>query len=177
MGKGADGDLSPSRFCFCPQVILEPVLAGIARERGGDLRFGVELTGLAASETGVTATLRGEDGVTTLDADYVIAADGAASPVRSMLGIPSWVDRGFALLACPDAPDWETVAVEASRVTGVPVAVHRIGHGSEWAKRNALADDGALLVRPDQYVAARTDEGLSLSSLADVLRAATGRSV
>lgn len=50
-------DASPSRFCFCPQVLLEPVLAGLARERGGDLRFGAELTDLTADDDGVTATI------------------------------------------------------------------------------------------------------------------------
>ncbi|HVV18852.1 MAG TPA: FAD-dependent monooxygenase [Pseudonocardiaceae bacterium] len=75
-------DPSPSKFCFCPQVLLEPVLADIARERGGDLRFGTELTALDDGR----ATIGG----TTIEADHVIAADGAASPVRAMLGITGW---------------------------------------------------------------------------------------
>jgi putative polyketide hydroxylase len=410
---GADADLSPSRFCFCPQVVLEPVLAEIARERGSDVRFGVELTELVSSGTGVRATLRGSAGTSTLYAEYVIAADGAASPIRSMLGIPSWtlppthhylnlfvradlsgllggrtfsqceivgdavrgvvtahnntdewtfhieydpthetvadypesrcvglvraaigrsdvavrvvgrsawdtgvavaedyrrgrvflagdaahrhapwggfgantgiadvhnlvwklaavqdgwaggalldtyraerrpravtagvqarlrtdfharyglrtgdsaaevdalldtsavmtrfrygadepvtalagqigtrlphtwvgegrstldlLDRGFLLLAGPDAPDWESAAAQAARATAVPLAVHRIDR-REWTDQNALSDGGAVLVRPDQHVVGRTDAGLSRTALADLLRAATGRS-
>jgi len=85
-------DASPSRFCFCPQVLLEPVLAGLARERGGDLRFGAELTDLTADDDGVTATIaRAATGqATTVRADYLIAADGAASTVRRVLGIGAW---------------------------------------------------------------------------------------
>ncbi|WP_405159795.1 FAD-dependent monooxygenase [Nocardia sp. NBC_01499] len=82
---------SPSSFCFLPQVQLEPVLIELARERGGDLRFGVELTEFAADDEGVTATLRDQaGGVSTIRADYLIAADGAGSPIRRALGITGW---------------------------------------------------------------------------------------
>ncbi|MEV5836619.1 FAD-dependent monooxygenase [Nocardia sp. NPDC052112] len=85
------GDPSPSQFCFLPQVLLEPVLAEQARERGGDLRFGVELIDFAADDSGVTATLRDESGRgSAIRADYLIAADGAASPIRRALGIAGW---------------------------------------------------------------------------------------
>jgi putative polyketide hydroxylase len=85
-------DASPSRFCFCPQVLLEPVLAGLARERGADLRFGAGITDLTADDDGVTATItRAATGqATTVRADYLIAADGAASTVRRVLGIGAW---------------------------------------------------------------------------------------
>ena len=79
-------DASPSRFCFCPQVLLEPVLAGIARERGGDLRFGVELTDFTPDDDGVSAVC--DSGV--VRADYLIAADGGGSSIRRALGIGSW---------------------------------------------------------------------------------------
>ncbi|MBB5913834.1 2-polyprenyl-6-methoxyphenol hydroxylase-like FAD-dependent oxidoreductase [Nocardia transvalensis] len=83
------GDPSPARFLFLPQVLLEPVLADLARERGGDLRFGVELVDFDGDAAGVTATLRDESGsVTRVRADYLIAADGAGSPIRRALGIP-----------------------------------------------------------------------------------------
>ncbi|MBY8888719.1 FAD-dependent monooxygenase [Streptomyces sp. PTM05] len=82
---------SPSHFCFCPQVVLEPVLRDIARERGADLRFGTELTAFAqhADHVGATLTDRASGRTETLRADYLIAADGAASGVRTALGIAS----------------------------------------------------------------------------------------
>jgi len=83
---------SPSRFCFCPQVLLEPVLAGIARERGGDLRFGTELTDFTQDDDGVSATVtdRLTGGSAAVRADYLIAADGGGSQVRRALGISDW---------------------------------------------------------------------------------------
>jgi putative polyketide hydroxylase len=85
-------DASPSRFCFCPQVLLEPVLADIARERGADLRFGAELTDFTQDDDGVSTTvtdvLTGRS--TALKASYLIAADGGASLVRRALDIGSW---------------------------------------------------------------------------------------
>ncbi|MFF3568403.1 FAD-dependent monooxygenase [Nocardia jiangxiensis] len=87
----AAADPSPSRFLFLPQVLLEPVLADLARNRGGDLRFGVELTGFRDDGDGVCAELRAADGVSTrLRADYLVAADGAGSTVRRALGIGGW---------------------------------------------------------------------------------------
>ncbi|MFX0573516.1 FAD-dependent monooxygenase [Nocardia nepalensis] len=87
----AAAEPSPSQFCFLPQVLLEPVLAEQARERGGDLRFGVELVDFEADDAGVTATLRDESGRSSvIRADYLIAADGAASPIRRALGIAGW---------------------------------------------------------------------------------------
>ncbi|WP_405486945.1 FAD-dependent monooxygenase [Nocardia sp. NBC_00511] len=88
LGANPDG---PARFVFLPQVQLEPVLAAAARERGGDLRFGTELTEFTADDSGVTATLRDESGqLSQLRADYLIAADGAGSPIRTALGITGW---------------------------------------------------------------------------------------
>ena len=82
---------SPSRFCFCPQVLLEPVLADIARERGGDLRFGTELTDFTQDDDGVSATVTDRlGGSAAVRADYLIAADGGGSQVRRALGISNW---------------------------------------------------------------------------------------
>ncbi|MGW4846682.1 FAD-dependent monooxygenase [Nocardia brasiliensis] len=87
----AQRDPSPSSFCFLPQAELEPLLAELARTRGGDLRFGVELVDVAADADGVTATLRARDADTTIvRADYLIAADGGGSPIRRRLGITGW---------------------------------------------------------------------------------------
>ncbi|MEU9196127.1 FAD-dependent monooxygenase [Streptomyces hundungensis] len=90
-GAMVGADESPSAFCFCPQVLLEPVLRELAERRGGDIRFGTELTGFTQDADRVTATLkdRATGRTSTLGADYLLAADGAGSPVRTALGITS----------------------------------------------------------------------------------------
>jgi putative polyketide hydroxylase len=89
--RGYRGDeFSPSQFLFLPQTELEPILLEVARERGGDLRFHTELADLSADTDGVTATLVGPDGATTLSADYLIVVDGTNGPVREAFGITGW---------------------------------------------------------------------------------------
>jgi putative polyketide hydroxylase len=91
-GGPGGGDASPSHFCFCPQVLLEPVLTEAARERGCDVRLGTELTGFTQDADGVTATVAelAMGTTVTVRADYLIAADGGMSPVREALGISGW---------------------------------------------------------------------------------------
>jgi putative polyketide hydroxylase len=72
---------SPEFGVVTSQDRLEPVLAGAA---DGPLRFGSELVGLSEQDDGVTAALA--DG-SSVRARYVIAADGANSTVRDLLGI------------------------------------------------------------------------------------------
>ncbi|MEU9099713.1 FAD-dependent monooxygenase [Streptomyces sp. NPDC048361] len=90
-GAMVGADESPSAFCFCPQVLLEPVLRDLAEQRGGDIRFGTELTAFTQDDGQVTATLTDvtTGRVTPLRADYLLAADGAGSPIRTALGITS----------------------------------------------------------------------------------------
>lgn len=81
---------SPTTSVGCAQDKLEPVLLGAARSYGlGELQFMHELTAISRDDDGVAATIvdcrSGEDA--SVRADWVIAADGAQSPVRSMLGI------------------------------------------------------------------------------------------
>jgi putative polyketide hydroxylase len=90
---GGDGERwandSPSSSANCPQEKLEPVLLGAARSyRVGDVRFCHELIGLQQDSAGVTATVlnRATSEQVAIRADWVIAADGAHSTVRSMLG-------------------------------------------------------------------------------------------
>ncbi|WP_280361985.1 FAD-dependent monooxygenase [Nocardia wallacei] len=81
--------ITPATSCLCAQDELEPTLRRVARERGCDVRFAVECTEFAEDATGIEATLRAADGtVERIRVDYLIAADGAASPIRQRLGIP-----------------------------------------------------------------------------------------
>jgi len=82
--------LSPSRRIFITQIGLEPVLRESAAKLGADLRYATEMTGFQEDADGVTAVVRNRDGgpEQRIRARYMIAADGAHSPVRRALGIP-----------------------------------------------------------------------------------------
>ena len=78
---------TPETGCRCTQDLAEPVLRQAAEARGGNLRFHHELLGFEQDAERVTATVRdrttGTEQVFT--ADYLLAADGANSPVRTAL--------------------------------------------------------------------------------------------
>jgi putative polyketide hydroxylase len=81
---------SPTTSASCAQDRLEPVLLEAARSYGlGELHFSHELTALSRDDDELLATVvdrrSGEEA--SVRAAWVIAADGAQSPVRSMLGI------------------------------------------------------------------------------------------
>lgn len=82
-------DVSPCERVFLSQDALEPLLMRRARELGANLLFATEVIGVEESADAVTAQLRDRDTgkVSTVRARYLIAADGAHSPVRRRLGI------------------------------------------------------------------------------------------
>lgn len=74
---------------YCPQSRLEPILLADTRRRGGEVRYGTELSSLEQDGAGVTAVVRDRDTgeSDTVRADYLVGADGVHSPVRNWLGI------------------------------------------------------------------------------------------
>lgn len=89
-GGGAYGaEDSPVHAIAITQDRLEPLLRARAVELGADLRLGTELLDFSQDDEGVTAVLRRRDDghEYRLRARYVVAADGATSPVREALGI------------------------------------------------------------------------------------------
>lgn len=87
--------LSPTSRLFITQVGLEPVLRDRARELGGEHRYSTELVSFEQDDEGITSVVRPRDGgpEQTVRSDYLVAADGAHSPVRDRLGI-EMVGRG-----------------------------------------------------------------------------------
>ena len=81
--------LSPTSRLFITQIGLEPLLRERAREQGAEHRYGTELVSFTPADDGVTAVLRDRDtgAEETVRADYLVAADGAHSPIRGQLGI------------------------------------------------------------------------------------------
>ena len=74
---------------------------------------------------------------------------------------------GFTVLTGPDGDVWHKVACEASQTMHTPVACYTIGVPGLADYRNVffdqygITDDGAVLVRPDGYIAWRSATGNS----------------
>jgi putative polyketide hydroxylase len=88
--RAESAEVSPVRNCLCAQDYLEPVLRSFAeRQAPAELSFNTELVDFCQDETGVVATLantaRGAQ--EEIRARYMIAADGAQSPIRRALGV------------------------------------------------------------------------------------------
>ena len=81
---GAPGEVSPELPSLIAQDTLEPVLRLAAEQAWASVRFGTELLGFGQDGTGVAAALAGGG---SLRARYLVAADGARSPIREALGI------------------------------------------------------------------------------------------
>jgi 3-(3-hydroxy-phenyl)propionate hydroxylase len=82
-----DGHKMPA-FINLQQFYLEKVLVDRAAETGAvDLRWRNRVVGLEQTNDGVRLTIETPDGPYRLDADWVIAADGARSTMRDLLGL------------------------------------------------------------------------------------------
>lgn len=82
--------VTPTTNCLCAQDDLEPVLRRHAEAAGlGDIRFATEVTELRPDATGATTTIRNlaTGTETELRARWVIAADGAQSRIRRLMGV------------------------------------------------------------------------------------------
>ena len=83
-------DVSPSARLFVTQIGLEPVLLRAAKRLGARVEHASEAISAEQDGEGVTVVVRPRDGgpERTVRALYLIAADGARSPIRERLGIP-----------------------------------------------------------------------------------------
>jgi putative polyketide hydroxylase len=99
--------------------------------------------------------LRGQPGTRVPHA--WVRRDGNRVSTLDLLG------SGFTLLTGADGERWVDAAAATSAALGVPIDVHRIGADTldpdgAWAEITGLKPDGALLVRPDDFVGWRADE-------------------
>jgi putative polyketide hydroxylase len=95
------------------------------------------------------------------------------------------VGRGFLLLAGPRGEAWGSAAQGAAEALGVDVDAYRVGSGGDlgdpdggFAEVYGMGADGAVLVRPDGFIAWRTKEACddAEAELADVLGRVLARS-
>nr|WP_157625783.1 FAD-dependent monooxygenase [Mycobacterium sp. 155] len=128
--------LSPEPVAqYCPQSHLEPILLADIRRRGSQVRYGTSLSSFTEDAHGVTAELSSETGTETVHADYLIAADGVHSPIRTALGIdtsgygalPIFVVfiyfRGRWRSVVPELGEGDAVQVRNSDVDGIFLAI------------------------------------------------------
>jgi 2-polyprenyl-6-methoxyphenol hydroxylase-like FAD-dependent oxidoreductase len=90
LNTGIDDALSPCRRLFITQRGLEPILRRRARAAGAEVSEGNEVVGVSQDRDGVEITIAPVDGgdARRVRAEYLVAADGAHSKVREILGIP-----------------------------------------------------------------------------------------
>jgi putative polyketide hydroxylase len=83
------GQISPTSRAMCAQNQLEPLLAKEVEKAGCTLRFNAELVSFEQEEDGVLARIREKTSgaLQVIHARYLLAADGARSPIRQALGI------------------------------------------------------------------------------------------
>ena len=77
----------PYRFIALPQYETERILGARLAATGVEIRRGWELLDVDQDDAGVTASVRGPDGETSLRASYLVGCDGAHSRVRKSLGL------------------------------------------------------------------------------------------
>ncbi len=88
--RQADYDLaSPAKICDLPQNLFEPILVNEAARLGASIRLGQELVDFTQDGQVVIARVRDRrlDTEYTVQADYMIGADGARSLVAERLGL------------------------------------------------------------------------------------------
>jgi putative polyketide hydroxylase len=82
------GAQSPCTTGICPQDVYEPILrATAAAMPSADVRYGAALLSFTADDEGIDAVVRHEGRDLRIRARYLLACDGAASPVRERLGV------------------------------------------------------------------------------------------
>ena len=91
-------ELSPTSRLFITQIGLEPLLRERAVDLGAEHRYGTELVSFEADDSGITSVLRRRDDgrEESVRSEYLVAADGTHSSVRSRLGIPMTGRGSFA---------------------------------------------------------------------------------
>ncbi|WP_378789496.1 FAD-dependent monooxygenase [Nonomuraea fastidiosa] len=81
-------EVSPCSWAPIDQDRLEAIVADRARALGARIVYGAALRAFRQEAGWVTATIDGPGGAFDVRARYMIAADGARSPIRDALGIP-----------------------------------------------------------------------------------------
>lgn len=115
---------SPTDRLICDQESMEVVLRTHAADLGADLHFGTTCSEWATATAGVAATLTDSQTGKTghVQADWMVAADGARSGVRGRLGIgrsgPGVISQAISILIGAEL---------GARMKGRASAIYRLG--------------------------------------------------
>jgi 2,4-dichlorophenol 6-monooxygenase len=85
--------------------------------------------------------------------------DGVRKPIKDLVAPGS-----FLLIAGEDGAPWCEAARDLAARTGLPLEAVRVGHldgdlfdpRSTWLRQREISRDGAILVRPDRFIAWRS---------------------
>lgn len=121
------------------------------------------------SASAAVATEPGDDGAFLEDPRRPTARPGFRAPNHRLerdgrqLSVIDLFGRGYTLLASPDGAAWEQAGRQAAARLHLTLDTHRIGGGltdaqGGWAQRYGTGSSGAVLIRPDGFVAWRTHE-------------------
>ncbi|RAO69641.1 uncharacterized protein BHQ10_005653 [Talaromyces amestolkiae] len=162
--------IGPEDGTFVTQDMLEPVLVKAAEERRGDLRFYTECVEIKQDEEKVTASIRNrETGETaTVIADYLIAADGANSRIRSQLNV-SMTGRGTMghllnilfqadLKDLVDRREFSLCVIDRAEVTGILTSIN---NRERWVFH--LSYDPSKNEKPEDFPPERCQELLRVA--------------
>ncbi|MER7013955.1 FAD-dependent monooxygenase [Saccharopolyspora sp. NPDC000359] len=140
-------------------------------EDPGMLLFGYRHHGAVVAEPG-------DEGELLEDPTAPTGRPGSRAPhvrVTTSDGEVSTIDlfgRGFALLT--GSEEWARAAERLAADLGVRLRAHRLG-GEDWTSKYGVTADGAVLVRPDRFIAWRSQGAGSPTELAEALRSVLDR--
>ncbi|KAI7976846.1 hypothetical protein EIK77_010077 [Talaromyces pinophilus] len=162
--------IGPEDGTFVTQDMLEPVLVKAAGEREGDLRFYTECAEIKQDEKKVTASIRNRETgkTTTVIADYLIAADGANSRIRSQLDVPT-TGRGTMgyllnilfeadLKELVDKREFSLCVIDRPEVTGILTSIN---NSDRWVFH--LSYDPSQNEKPEDFPPERCQELLRIA--------------
>jgi 2-polyprenyl-6-methoxyphenol hydroxylase-like FAD-dependent oxidoreductase len=168
---------NPMYALMIPQPRLVRMLDERARELGVDVRWGHELIGLESRSGGVKVSVSTSDETYTLEAGYLVGADGGRSPVRKLAGIdfPGHTSNTVARIAHVRVPDEMLSANGALDVPGVgalPFGHNRLDRGGLIYAPFERDRQMVGTIEYDQY--ADESEPMTLDELRDSARRVLG---
>jgi putative polyketide hydroxylase len=167
--------MSPTSPAVLAQDALEPILADHARSyAGAELRFHTELCELHHAEGGARAIVvdRATGERTEVLAQYVIAADGANSPIRRLLGIATQgVERIGEYLSILFRADMESMV--GTNLCGLYM-LHGLG-GPAPSVVLPTSRDGRWVLATPWRSDVQPPSALATADLVELVRRAAGR--